>query len=598
MSNYSLSNPTNLIANVSLNHLLQKQSLTRAINLSANCRLLNKSRGVQTKLSNATRADLNGIIINQNLQTPSSTKYSTSKYLIQEFKLPADFKRGYGTQQKNPQLTGFHLNVLCSDETFTINYDLQVYDELAGWQGIAYGKHINKSGLGLSQWTQINFDPIEIKDKYVNKKFRLILTLDNKITGIYWSNDNALKSSNCFLYENTVANYSRSLRFRLLADVADEGVDILGNTYRSLVYRQSINDTLDYNTNTWWMSKANPSKYGVECLYFNLGSKTPIDSIFLDPATPNMTFNIYYTEQIEVPNHTLADWDNMLWERVPKEFVASKRQNYILPSPINTKFIKIEFSSLQMKPYLTGDFHRPVLYRKHPQWVFDYFMARYAYERDMTYDPFIANRIDINFDLLDLAFNYYKDDIIQYSTNPAKIKVVNEKTENLDQLLRNLLVESDGNVNDLDIPTYMKIKTEIEKYTRHPAFSSDPGLQSGAAAINSADLNNYPTEDFISQVASTSVVSNHNRDHLITEKRMPNMYFFIKCRHGYKEALAKLPSGKAYFAGVKEIGFHREDHKVVYDNAIYMTVAGDNLNSAVNDFEYNGESWTSGFDNE
>jgi len=569
--------------------------------LSAKSFLRNETRGAIGQLLDTSRPDLNGFIINQNAvsgTTFNSSSYLTHKNIIQEFKLPANF----GRNKKYPELTGFHLHLKCNNSSYTISYDIQAYDQTYGWQGIVYGVYTNSLDTNLVQWPQINFDPVKIKTKYLNQKFRLILRLDNKIDGLYTSNSNPFKSQGCFLRRQLISNGTTrivcdnteiALRFRLMGNVADEGIDILGNRYRSLVYRQSIDNTLDYNTQTWWMSKANPSKYAVESIYFNLGEKTTVDAVFLDPATPNMTFNIYYTDEIDDPTPSIPGWDNIMWKRVPKEFTASKRQNYILPTPISTKFIKIEFTNLQAKSYLTGDFQRPIIYNKYPQWVFDYFITRYAYERNMTYDPFIANEININFDLLDLAFNYYKGDIIQYSTNPLKIKVVNEKTEKLDQTLRSLLVENADGVNNLDVQTMMKVKTNMEPFLSHPAFLSDSDTEAGTAAINAAKPNNYPIEDVISIVASTSIVSNHNREHLINEKRLPNMYFFIDCRHGYRQALAKLPDGKGYFAGVKEIGFQKQDHKVVYDNSIYMTVAGSTLNSAINDFKYDGVAWVS-----
>lgn len=571
------------------------------ITLSAKSYLRNETRGLFGQLLDTSKPDLNGFIINQNLS--SGTAFNTSNYLthkvvLQEFKLPTDFARG----EKYPEFTGFHLHLKCNDRSYTISYEIQAYDQTYGWQGIVYGTYTGSPTASMIQWAQINFDPINIKNKYLNQKFRLILNLDNKVDGLYTSDANPFKSKNCFLLRQLTSNgvtnivcdnTEIALRFRLMGNVADEGIDILGNRYRSLVYRQSISNTLDYNTSTWWMSKANPSKYAVESIYFNLGGKTSIDAIFLDPATPNMVFNVYYSDETDDPTPSIAGWDNIMWKRVPKEFIASKRQNYIFPSPISTKFIKIEFTNLQAKPYLTGDFQRPMIYNKYPQWVFDYFIAQYAYQRNMSYDPFVANEIDINFDLLDLAFNYYKGDIIQYSTNPSEIKVVNEKTEKLDQTLRSLLVDNTDGVSNLDVETMMKVKTNMEPFLNHPAFNADVNTQAGSAALSAANFNNYPIEDIISIVASTSVVSNHNREHLITEKLMPNMYFFIECRHGYREALAKLPDGKGYFAGVKEIGFQKQDHKVVYDNSIYMTVAGNALNSAFNDFEYDGIAWVS-----
>ena len=561
------------------------------VELSATSTLKNRTRGTESALFDTSKPDLNGFLINQN--NISSTTYSSSnilseKLFVQEFKLPSNILRG----QKCPNLTGLHFHLKANSATFTISYDLQVYDKSYGWTGVLFGAYDGVSAG--SKWVQINFDSVAISSKYLNQKFRLIVRLDSGVDGLYYSSSNIFKSNKCYLYQNKILQSTeRALRFRLIGDVADEGTDILGNQYRSLVYTQSINETLDYNSNTWWMSKANPSKYAVESLYFNLGEKATVDAIFLDPASPNMHFNVYYSDEVDDPTSSVDGWDNILWKRIPKDFIANKKQNYILPTPVSTKFIKIEFTSLQAKPYLTGDFQKPITYKKYPQWVFDYFITRYAHDRDMTYDPFIANEVEINFDVLSLAFNYYKNDITQYSTKPNEIKVVNEKAENLDQTLRNLLVKNTDNSKSLDVQTYMKIKTKFDSFLSHPSLNSDGNSQAGITSIANANFTNYPVEDRISTVGLTSIVSNHNREHLIQEKQMPHMYFFIDCRHAYKEALAKLPDSKAYFAGVKEIGFQRHDHKVVSDSSVYLSVAGENLNLMINDFDYDGVAWVS-----
>jgi hypothetical protein len=307
-----------------------------------------------------------------------------------------------------------------------------------------------------------------------------------------------------------------------------------------------------------------------------------------------MNFNVYYSnEDVYDLDGNIDEWDNLLWRRVPKQFKATKRQNYIFPTPIVAKFIKIEFTQLQAQPYLTGDFQKPIIYNKYPQWVFDYFISAYAAARNETYDPFIASQVDVSFDVLELAFSYYENDIIQLSKNPSDIKVVNQDDNTLSQTLKNLLIDNQDGVNSLDMETYAKIKDNFKPFLSHPILKSDFNSSNFALTLINSDSTNYPLEDIPIVSGSTSIVSNHNREHLITEKTFPEMYFFIECRHGYRQAIAKLPEGKAYFAGVKELAFQRQDHKVVSDDNIYIEVAGDTINMETSDFVFNQTVWTS-----
>ena len=76
-----------------------------------------------------------------------------------------------------------------------------------------------------------------------------------------------------------------------------------------------------------------------------------IDSIILDPLTPGVAFNIYYTNDLtgSESNEPMTEeqWEQKLWQRVPQSYVTSVKTTYVLPEPITAKFVKIEFSQLQ-----------------------------------------------------------------------------------------------------------------------------------------------------------------------------------------------------------------------------------------------------------
>lgn len=572
------------------------------INLPSNINLSNKftlsQPGIKDDITiddhnpNKISYDLSGFVINQNLPHTVYGTSTTQNYIAQEFKLPSNFARS----SKNPKITGLQLNLSTNNKTFSLKYSLQTYNVLYGWRRIFEGQfNAAEQPIG-DKWLPINFKPFEINSDYLNQKFRVVITKINGIDKIYYSDKSPFTEDSCNFYYNattTPVSITGALRFRLMGDVADNGTDIFGNQYRSLVYSQAASNVIDLNTNTWWVSKANPSKYGVENLYFDFGKKDVVDAIFLDPVTPNVNFNVYYYDGIETPGTSVDSWDSLLWKRIPKQFTATKRQNYLFPTSIYTRYIKIEFTSLQAQSYLTGDFQKPVRYKKHPQWVLDYFLSIYAYLNNETYDPFIQNQVDVSFDVLQLAFNYYKGDIIQISANPQDLKVVNESTDNLDQTIRNLLIKNADGVESLDVTTYAKVKKSFDPFMDHPAMRSNFDSALSNIILNNAQTANYPIEDRMITQAGTATVSTQDRNHLISEKTVPHMYFFVDSRHGYREAIAKLPEGKAYFVGIKEIAFQRKDHKVLSNDNMYVTISGNNYNLQTNDFSFDGTVWSS-----
>jgi hypothetical protein len=66
------------------------------------------------------------------------------------------------------------------------------------------------------------------------------------------------------------------LMFRILADVADEGVDFLGNVYRSAVNRSStsfVTTDVGGDRDQYWLSAPQPSRFAVVNQYFDLSQQ-------------------------------------------------------------------------------------------------------------------------------------------------------------------------------------------------------------------------------------------------------------------------------------------------------------------------------------
>jgi hypothetical protein len=403
---------------------------------------------------------------------------------------------------------------------------------------------------------------------------------------------------------NDLGQLDGVLTFRLLSAVADEGTDFLNNQFRSSIFISDATNVTSLNSNKVWTSKPNPSKFGVENLYFDVkenNQSVNLDSVLVDPITPGLFFNVYYSNDISqsATPETDAEWENLYWIRVPKTFRATKRQNYIFPDPISAKYIKIEFSNLQASYYAPGDFQKPILYKKYPQWVFDYFIADYLAKRNQTYDPFIQGEASVTLDVYALAYDYYKGDIIQSPSGAVEIKDFKSDRTQLLGLITNKQIS-----NTYDSETLSRIKSSFDSFTSHPASGADNATTIGKAANNLATstygldvqgykimtAQNYPIEQISTAIADTALVSTTDREPLLLEKNISPMFFYVNCRHEYKEAYAKFEDNKAYFASIKEIIFQKQNHTSQYDSNIYNYGVNENsLNIEHNDFVFSSD---------
>ena len=383
-----------------------------------------------------------------------------------------------------------------------------------------------------------------------------------------------------------------SINFRVLAGTAEEGTDFLGNRYRSIVTKTKVGSTTTLDSaekDQYWLSRPNPSKFGVESMYFDISDyreqPTTVDHVLLDPVLPGVYFSVYYSNEGD-PGTNELEWSDKLWTRIPNTFQAKGRFRHPLPQPVTARFLKVEFTHLQPRWYAPGNFQKPMLYNKHPKWVLDYFMLRTEIERN-TDDPFIARQIGVEFNSLDLAYNYYLDDLDQDPLSPGELGAGN--INELQEFLRVRTDESDH----IDGETLSRIRATFQPFTDHPATQSklDYLLSTyslGAAAILKSGERvlypDYPTELAFDPSVSTDFVSSIKREKLVIENSMPVMYFFVPSRHRYRQVMATLDNDKAYFAGVKEIGFQRDRYTVAHDNPLYIESAGDNVNTERNDF--------------
>lgn len=556
----------------------------------------------------------------------------------------------------------------------------------------------------------------------------------------------------------TIGGEEASLCFRLLASVGDEGVDFLGNNYREAVrrnYTTNVTSVYGEDSDTYWMSKPNPSRFAVESLYFDVrdlnGGSKVIDQVLMDPITPGVYFQVYYTDEevidsverfnyIRNPhfassmdawtgvgidtvervtndfyisagsahldnvasgdnyiyhrvlsstlpgtldeldalkgkfvtlsawvkrgagwaldggdNSTIAlddgvnvvkagtmdtlaggawerqsvsmtidsaatkvearlynggtgevwwdgvllevgtlgswfqgtktqppptptsihEWEERIWKHVPKSFRMVKRDSHVFPEPIEAKYMKVEFSHLQPRSYNPGDFPQPIIYKKHPRWVLDYFVARRELDdyEAIGGSNFSPRRVGVRYDALDLAYNYYLDDIAQEPDQPVLLE--SDTRQEFASAFNDV-----GTVDIADSNTLSQVKVVFDQFKQHPAINST-SLQ--AISVNAE---NYPTEyaDLATQSYDTSALRDLNKQAVIYEQSHPVMFFFMPCRHRYKELTASLTYNRAYFAGVRQVAFSRERYTVANDSNLYVETMGDNVQMERMDF--------------
>jgi hypothetical protein len=301
-----------------------------------------------------------------------------------------------------------------------------------------------------------------------------------------------------------------------------------------------------------------------------------IDKLLLDPITPGVYFNVYWSNEGE-PGMTDAEWDDKLWTHIPRTYRALKRESHVFPEPVLAKYIKVEFSHLQAQSYNPGDLARPVSYSKHPKWILDYFLAR-TEAQNKGDNRLLANTVSVIYDALDLAYNYYLDDLGQEPDKPIEIDPSYES--NVTQFLQNR-----GDASDQADPTTLsKINLSLAPYREHPSVFAKDDYLLGQYARQAASLTpDYPVEMDPSLIDSPDVRVLRN-EAVVFESDYPVMFFYLTCRHKYREVIAEFSHNRAYFAGVREIAFTRENYTIANDANQYQEPAGDLTNTERNDF--------------
>lgn len=304
-----------------------------------------------------------------------------------------------------------------------------------------------------------------------------------------------------------------------------------------------------------------------------------IDGVLVDPITPNMTFNVYYTsdDSFTVANMTESDWEQKLWTRVPQVFVCNQRQQYVFPEPVSAKYIKIEFTNLQSRPYNPGNFQKPLLFKKFPTWVAAYFLDQ------MLSPSFVASKVNVQYDALQFAYNYFLDDLQQAPASPST-----PSTDAIDQLTSYFNTPVTG----VDASTLAKIDLNMKPFQQALGTNVDTSSSLGAFTTTIFNTLSNTSQNPVPSIAEggtlpsldLSTVSSLQRESVILEQGMPAMYFFLTCRHAYKEIAAPLQHDRAYFAGVNEIALVRHNYSSASDTPLYIESGADAANTQLSDW--------------
>lgn len=295
-----------------------------------------------------------------------------------------------------------------------------------------------------------------------------------------------------------------------------------------------------------------------------------IDSIILDPITPGVAFNIYYTNDLTGTEGdkpmTEEEWEQKLWIHIPQSYVTSVKTTYVLPEPITAKFVKIEFSQLQARPYEPGDYQKPTGYKLFPDWVALPFLA------EISVPSFTAKRVGVIYDALELGYQPILNDLIQGPSTPEHPTPTP--------------TVAPPAANRVDPETLRKIELQLNTFLKPPAARSDPLTLLGArAATNAENQPSYPVEGEPKFRGNTTIaVSGLDRQAVVLDESTPVMYFWVTCRHEYKEAKARFENDRAYFAGLKELAFLRAQFSVAADTNLYLEAGTDDANTERSDF--------------
>ncbi len=409
-------------------------------------------------------------------------------------------------------------------------------------------------------------------------------TLNVAYTGVTTSGATANVVYPFSAYDNDAHDYvadgSKNLVMRVWADVADEGRDVLGNSYRYVTRPQPASAVTD-PTHPGWMSDPSPSPDAVEALYFDVRGRdeetneyimSVIEAISIAPRTPGVRMNVYYSQQNvggEKPG-TTNDWDYLLWKPVQETYTLRRDETIELPHAIRAAFVKLEFSGLNPLPYRIPTYPAlpPKVFRRFPTWVEDQFNNSAV--RNVIEDWFLRSSTPVETKILasmsdpTLEFEYKQREFLA-ALALGKIQDT--------QIVNSGLVDiADRAI--IDPVTASKVFVSFDnQYQNTLLLSVDQESTLGQMVVARFDptLITDQNERVAGSVVAGDVPVVSTTNNRLTESyqnlaRVP-MRFNKTSRHVYTQEQAEF-NKKAYFVGIEKVRFLRNNYAVKHDDAI------------------------------
>jgi hypothetical protein len=487
--------------------------------------------------------------------------------------------------------------------TKPIRYEIQWYDEdISSWRDVDYIDNDLINNNREVVFTSSNNSWHQARLAFTNVKTRLL-----RITFTRQSTPFPYASSPSFAWSIEVRGLRAASIVTTIDDfigevdpldnsrvLGDGGIDILGNSYRTVLEpdRYAPTTMIDGNLSTFWQSQTNPSRFAVENLYFdirdNTGGPSTIDEIYIDPITAGCLMHIYWAnDEPGTPpvEQQIEDW--RLWNPIPRHFILTKG-HHSLKQSITAKYIKLEFTKLIPQPYKALELpFKPVRYKTHPSWVQEYITKSLDIQtKDAPID--FSNQTQVTLDYINLGV-----------INPNITKLDPEIPSNIEDYLAENIDGYHQNFETYRIwdkrltnEDASVVKTEKEQgiEIHLNLFTEDLAQTLSSSGFINKFLANQGTDGLFSPEAPlvekqlVSVSSRNDRTPADEEKNYPDMWFPRTARHAYKILEAQRDSDIGYNVAIREISFHRRDATFPVDSPFYVDTLIDDVNIESNTF--------------
>lgn len=210
--------------------------------------------------------------------------------------------------------------------------------------------------------------------------------------------------------------------------------------------------------------------------------------------------------------------------------------------------------------------------------MLDYFLLATEDANAAAEDRFVPRKVTVNYDAYTLAFQYYQDDLGSAVAPPPFLSA--QDKGNVERF-----VGTRDDLSDVvDSTTRAQINTAMRPFLFDARVRTTARTLLGEVLTLDNSGHGYPVESLASPTPVSAAVSSTDREVVVFEQSFPVMYFYLACRHRYRQVTAALDHERAYFAGVREVAFTRERYHIESDQPIYTETLGDYANAERNDF--------------